>query len=288
MFGYVKAAKPDMKIRDYEAYKGIYCSLCKQMGKSYGIFSRFTLSYDFVFLALLRLSTADDCGMRFEKCRCSFNPLVKCNKLCTSDSSLEYSADVAMLLLYGKVKDNIKDESFFKRLFYRILLPYASFKRKKAAKKHTELSQEIDGFLALQTEYERDWGTSLDRCCHPSAAALAEIASYGFENPAQKRILSRVGYCIGKWVYLADALDDFEDDRKKGRFNALLSRYEGESFESVSKKAMAEMNVCISEAIAAFELLDIRNFRDILENILYKGLPAEQEKIAEKKEKKEK
>ena len=60
-------------------------------------------------------------------------------QLCTCDNSLEYSADVAMLLLYGKVCDNIKDESFFKRLGYRLLLPFAKSKRKKAAKKHPVL-----------------------------------------------------------------------------------------------------------------------------------------------------
>lgn len=112
--------------------------------KSYGLLSRFTLNYDFVFLALLRLSSAEDAEMHFKKCRCTFNPAVKCNRLCTCDNSLEYSADVAMLLLYGKVCDNIKDESFFKRLGYRLLLPFAKSKRKKAAKKHPVLSERID------------------------------------------------------------------------------------------------------------------------------------------------
>ena len=43
------------------------------------------------------------------------------------------------------------------------------------------------------------------------------------------------------------------------------------------------MNVCISEAIAAYELLSVKNFGDILENILYKGLPSVQRDIIRKK-----
>ena len=270
-------------MKDYEAYRGIYCSLCKTLGKSYGLLSRFTLNYDFVFLALLRLSSAEDAEMHFKKCRCTFNPAVKCNRLCTYDNSLEYSADVAMLLLYGKVCDNIKDESFFKRLGYRLLLPFAKSKRKKAAKKHPVLSEKIDVLLSEQEKAEDSEKFSLDACCHPSAAALAEITSYGIENDAVKRIYERIGYCIGKWVYLADALDDLESDRDKKRFNPFLVKYSGLSEKQMQEDAVCQMNVCISEAIAAYELLSVKNFGNILENILYKGLPSVQRDIIRKK-----
>ena len=56
MFGYVKTDKPEMKVKEYEAYRGLYCSLCKAMGKHFGVFSRLTLSYDITFLVLARLS----------------------------------------------------------------------------------------------------------------------------------------------------------------------------------------------------------------------------------------
>ena len=52
MFGYVTAYKPELKIKDYEAYKGVYCTLCKEMGKEYGLLSRFLLSYDGAFYVL--------------------------------------------------------------------------------------------------------------------------------------------------------------------------------------------------------------------------------------------
>ena len=60
MFGYVKAYKPELKVRDYEQYKAVYCSLCKTLGREYGLFARLTLSYDFTFAALLRLYGASD------------------------------------------------------------------------------------------------------------------------------------------------------------------------------------------------------------------------------------
>ena len=55
MFGYIRTDKGELKVREYELYRGLYCTLCKQLSKRYGVFSRFILSYDMTFLALVRL-----------------------------------------------------------------------------------------------------------------------------------------------------------------------------------------------------------------------------------------
>ena len=52
MFGYIKPVKAELKVKEWEAYQGIYCGLCKQLAKRYGFFARMTLNYDFVFLAM--------------------------------------------------------------------------------------------------------------------------------------------------------------------------------------------------------------------------------------------
>ena len=56
MFCYFRHYKPHMRVCEYESYKSVYCALCKQIGKEYGFLSRFTLNYDFTFLALLGLA----------------------------------------------------------------------------------------------------------------------------------------------------------------------------------------------------------------------------------------
>ena len=73
MFGYVKMWKPELKMAEYEQYQGVYCSLCKQLGRRYGLPARMTLSYDFTLLALLGMALTPDCP-GFEKSRCSFHP----------------------------------------------------------------------------------------------------------------------------------------------------------------------------------------------------------------------
>ena len=52
MLGYVKADKQNLTIGDYEIYRGIYCSLCKALGRNYSVFARLLLSYDFALAAV--------------------------------------------------------------------------------------------------------------------------------------------------------------------------------------------------------------------------------------------
>ena len=134
LFGYVRIGKPELKVREYEMYKAVYCSLCKALGKHYGIISRLTLSYDFTFLALLNMSLKEGC-CHIERKGCVFNPLKKCN-YCKDDGFLDMPSAVAMIMLYYKICDNIADEKGFKKLGYMLLKPLFSGAHKKAARQY--------------------------------------------------------------------------------------------------------------------------------------------------------
>ena len=49
MFGYIRVDRAELLGKEYDAYKGIYCALCRQLGRDYSIFARFILSYDCTF-----------------------------------------------------------------------------------------------------------------------------------------------------------------------------------------------------------------------------------------------
>lgn len=76
MFGYIKPCKPEMKVREFDTFKAIYCGLCKQLSHVFGPFASFTLSYDFTFMATVSLAMKETCG-GFKKCACAANPLKK-------------------------------------------------------------------------------------------------------------------------------------------------------------------------------------------------------------------
>ena len=86
MFGYIRIQKSELRLREYEAYKGVYCGLCRQLGRDYSIFSRFLLSYDCTFYGMFIMSLGRSCS-GFERKRCRFNPMKKCTFCkCESDS----------------------------------------------------------------------------------------------------------------------------------------------------------------------------------------------------------
>ena len=270
MFGYVRIAKAELKIKEYETYKAIYCSLCRALGRHYGLLSRLTLSYDFTFLSLLYMSLKDGCD-GFERKRCAFNPLKKCN-YCKNTSDLKMPSAAAMIMLYYKLKDNIADENFVKKIGYYTILPFFSSAHKKAAKEFPAIEKTVAEYITEQTKLENENCLELDRIAHPTAKALSQILMLCSEDDSQKRVLERLGYCIGRYIYILDAACDLEADIKSGSYNVLKSELSGDINEFVKKRVIPSLYFCANEAGKAFELLDIKKYKTILGNIIYLGL----------------
>ncbi len=270
MFGYIKIAKPELKVKEYETYKAVYCSLCRELGKSYGVFSRLTLSYDFTFLALLQLAMQDGCD-GFEQSRCVCNPLKKCN-YCANTESLQMPAAAAMIMLYYKLKDNLADEKGFKKLGNWLVLPLFARAHRKAARKYPELEGIVSGYTAEQATLERADCQELDRAAEPTAKALSGLLQCVTDDPAQKRVLDRMGYCLGRYIYLIDAACDLPQDIKTGSYNVLKQEVTGDPAAYAKERMTPQLYVCLNEAAKAFELLDVKKYKSILGNILYCGL----------------
>ncbi|MBR5615642.1 MAG: hypothetical protein IKW66_02370, partial [Clostridia bacterium] len=131
MFGYVRPYPPELKLREYEYYRGVYCGLCRAMGRCTGQCSRLTLSYDLVFLALTRMAllggnpdgsdSNEPRAVRFEKKRCLPHPLRRRASL-QAGAVTDYVACAAAVLGYHKILDDRQDETGSKRLRARLLL----------------------------------------------------------------------------------------------------------------------------------------------------------------------
>jgi hypothetical protein len=270
LFGYIRACKPELKMKEFETYKAVYCSLCRRLGKSYGMLSRMTLSYDFTFLALLNMSLSDGC-VAFEQKRCAFNPLKKCN-YCKCDDALELPSAAAMIMLYYKILDNIADERGFKKLGFIMLKPIFSSAHKKAAKKYPDVESAVADYIMAQSEIEDENSDCLDAAADPTARVMGTILPLCSNDDGQKRVLERLGYCLGRYIYLLDAACDLPDDIKKDSYNVLKAGITGGAAEYAKSRVEPQLYTCINEAAKAFELLNIKKFKSILGNIIYLGL----------------
>ena len=264
MLGFIKIYKPELRVKEYDMYKAAYCTLCKRLGKRYGFFTRFTLSYDFTFLALLRMSLSDSVGS-IEKGRCCCNPLKSCNYCDGCDDELDFAAAASIIMVYYHMLDNVCDEKGIKKLVYRILSSFFSSAHRKAATQYPELENAVKRYVTAQNTLEQNGITDLDAAATPTADVLSELFSMCSDKEGDKRALNRLGFCLGRFIYIADALADLSDDVKRGRYNPLIG-------EDSLEKAKRNLYFCINEAIAAFELIDIKQYKNILGNIIYMGL----------------
>lgn len=284
MFGYVRIDKPEMKVKEYEAYRGLYCSLCKAMGRYFGVLSRLTLSYDITFLLLVRLSFLG-ISPSFEQGRCPFNPTKRCNYCCNGENELKYTASVSMMMFYFKVKDNISDGSFFKKLIMYLLLPWAKSKYKKAKRFYPEVAGIIEECMLRQSGNEKEKTPVTDKAAHESADALGKIVAFGFDD--EKGYLYRFGYGIGKWVYLMDAADDIEKDLKSKSYNAFVEKYSLSSYGDISQSTIdgiiGTLNLSCAIACEAYEKIENKTLVPIIENIIFSGMTIRMNNIFERK-----
>ena len=287
MFGYVKVHKPELKVREYEVYRSAYCGLCRSMGKCTGNCSRMTLSYDFAFLALIRVTLTRD-ALEFAAGRCIAHPFTKRGYM-KRNPSLDYCSGAAAILNYHKVKDDLSDEKGLKKLQAAVLLPFVAHARKRAIKKLglAQLDETVAKGLKALAEIEAARTPSVDTPAGAFGDILGNIVSYGLDGD-ERRVAYALGNSVGKWIYAADALEDWKEDGEKGRYNPFILLYEKKSpskedIESISDSLKNQL----FSAEGAADLIDFSNddIKNIIWNILYLGLPHRIEAIGDKPKK---
>ena len=290
LFGYIRPKIPELKVREYDQYKGIYCSLCKCMGKEYGIASRFALSYDSTFLVLLMLGLEKDCTP-FHAGKCVFNPLKKCNYCTSGEVHFRFAAGLTVMMTYRKIRDDIADAGFWGKLKAYLVLPLVAGANKKAAQKHPVLAQILEETIATQTQVEKGDDLCPDACAEPTAQMLAQtFALLAPNEESLTRILQSFGYFLGKWVYMIDAADDMEKDIRENAFNPFVLKLglSKESTQEEIKQAKTycneSLNAVLSQVIGSYHLLDIYHFEPIIHNIIFEGLPQMQKELLFEKE----
>lgn len=280
MFGYIKPYVPVLRVKENELYKATYCGLCKAMGKSTGCMSNFTLSYDFVFLALLRMGLKNE-GYEIKTSSCIAHPFQK-KPMIVPNESLEFSAKSSVILTRLKLRDNINDSCGLSRLKAKIVGSVSVF-LKKTDKNLLPLEKEINQWIKILSQLENENVDSIDKCAHTFGMLLSEIIAFDIEPP-QKTLAKSIGYHLGKWIYVADAYDDFYKDQRTKSFNPLVNFYGKDLDEGARALIKNSMLLELNEMASSMELIDFqdKDIEEIVKNILYLGLPREFDEITKR------
>ncbi|MDF2942514.1 MAG: hypothetical protein K0S01_1372 [Herbinix sp.] len=261
MFGYVNINKPELKMKDFYKYKAYYCGLCKTLKDRYGPLGQMTLSYDMTFLILLLTSLYESETIR-EQNRCVIHPVKKHDTLVNEIT--EYVADMNIALTYYHFLDDWNDDKSVPGLAGAKALQNAY---KKIEKQYPRQCQVIKESLKRLQECEQKKETNIDFVSRCFGELMSELFLYRLDMWEEN--LRKIGFFLGKFIYILDAYDDIVKDIKKDSYNPLIALFKEPTYETDSRNMLTMM---MAECTKEFEKLPCLMDIDILRNILYEGV----------------
>ncbi len=275
MFGYVKTDLPNMFVKDTVLYKALYCGLCKSIGKLCGQNGRFTLNYDLAFLSAF-VHNVVGVDVKVEKQRCVIHPISK-RPVAVVDDISERIGALNVILAYYKLCDDVIDEGKGKIKRSFIVSSY-----KKAKKAQPELDRIAKKGYEELRKYEVADCDSVDMAADPFATimrdAVCELTGDKFSDA-----VGDLAYMLGKWVYLIDAIDDFDEDKKKKRYNVFINAYpsclnKNELYSGHKSELEEIFGTLLCDLAESSECIEYKFNHDLVDNVINKGL-REQTKI---------
>lgn len=272
MFGYVKPVHSELLVREHEFYRATYCGICRAMKKHTGTLSNISLSYDSVFLALVRMLFVKDSDFRVESRRCIAHPLKK-RKMLSENPALEYTARAFAVLTYYKMLDDLADEGVGKRTLILPMRPILSHGNRRS--RLPDIGGVVKKKLSEITELERMRSAGVDDGAHLFGELLGEIFSHGLSG-SDRLVTYQCGYHLGRFIYAADAAEDYDEDLKSGKYNPYVIMYGGKPLTKGNKESikLALILECknIEGAVNLMPFGTRTTLERIIKNIIYLGL----------------
>ena len=269
MFGYIQPDSPYLFKKDETLYKALYCGLCKSIGAGCGQRARTALTYDMAFMsALVHNIKREDVSIKRQRCALH---IIKRRPVAQTDDTTVLLGCVNTALAYYKLCDDKADgdkKGIFRHLYKKGL--------KRAAKKHAPAVEIIREQMEKQAELEKDGCSVIDMACEPTAVMMQRLSVYAlgeYSTPETEGLF----YDLGKWVYLADAVDDYDKDVKKGAYNVLYRAFGNKSKEEVVCANKEEIDFIFDSLFADMRLrlskIQFAFNHDLTDNIILRGIP---------------
>ncbi len=261
MFGYIRPLECELRVREQKEYRAHYCGLCKAIGRRYGQLARLTLNYDSTFLSAFLCAQSGRTPARL--CRCLCHPFGKKQPVIAPNDATDYAADVNLLLAWYAACDGWQDERKLSSLLFRALFSPA---RRKAERNRPELAAHVRRCLLRLNELERNKAACTDEPSDAFGELMRGVIAHAPTLDAREQpACGWMFYNLGRWIYLADAWDDREQDRKRGAYNAFIAA------QADAEQAEFLLQVSLTEAQRGYDLVTMNGPHGLVDNILGLG-----------------
>lgn len=259
MFGYVVANLKELPEEQKRRYSAVYCGLCRRIRSQTGQTARLCLSYDMAFLALLQMSLyePEEAG---GPNACALHPIAK--RPWVDTDAAGYAADMNVALAYYNCLDDWQDDH----------APTAKWMANKLSSHYGRIAAQyprqcaaIERCIATLSRLEAENCPNPDETANCFGNLMTELLVW--QEDLWADALREMGMHLGRFIYLADAAQDYAKDKKKGKYNPYLAA-------GIADPAVWEEHLVLAmgRCTAAFEKLPLVQDKALLDNILYSGV----------------
>lgn len=274
MFGYVIPDKNNMLIKDFNVFQGYYCGLCRALGKTGGPLTRLCTNYDVTFYSVLLHALAGQ-EPKMERKVCFLNG--KKNPMIEPDDLSIKAADVAVLLTYYNVADDVEDGKKIRLpILWRLWL-----RKRAAARRMPEVDKLMKREFGRLAALEKSNSSYIDEVADCTAVVMRDMTRALVKTDD---VVDLFTYNLGRLIYLLDAVDDLAEDSKKGRYNVIVNNY-GKCTEKADYllKNADELSFLLKSTynrmVESYNQMEITIGEGVLSNTIYLGLNLQIERL---------
>ncbi len=273
MFGLVNASVEELTQEEKVRYGAVYCGICREIKVSDGQVCRMGLQYDMAFLALLLMSLYEPEGSGGDRA-CVLHPIKK--RPWITNEYVRYAARMNVALAAYKARDDWQDD---KRMSAKVLGSMFGRNLADIAAQYPRQCAGMEQCLRELNELEKANCANPDEPANCFGRLMAELMVYSEDMWSDW--LRKLGFHLGRFIYLADAAIDYDRDRKQKKYNPFLAMGAGEDYDRWEQYLVLAMAGCTD----AYERLPLVQDKHLLDNILYSGVWLNYRKQQRKSEK---
>ena len=272
MFGYISCDENKLTVQERDIVGAFYCGLCMALKKNFGNTARIFTNLDCTYAYMLVTSVLDT-TIDIASQRCFLHPFTKRHIAYVDDELSKRISSATILISYYKLLDDCKDEK--RSLTKKSMRGFYKKVYKKAKENLPEFDSILNNLLKETQKLESEGKDALFHLMDISGDILSAMT-----KACGADALSDLFFHLGRYVYFVDALDDYEGDIKKKRYNAFV--YKLGNFKT--KKALLlnkndEVNAIFDEIYQSInsvynELKPKDDPNTIFENLFTDGLKA--------------
>lgn len=252
----------DLDQAERDRYHAAYCGVCRALEQRHGQLSRFGVTYDMTFLALV-LGSLYEPDETSGAARCPLHPVHP--QAFARSRYAEYAADMTVALVYHKCLDDWRDDRTVTRRAYAGVLGGAY---RRVADAHPRQVAAIEtgmrDICAIEDAARGGQDVSPDAAANCFGALLGEVFVCHEDFWADG--MRALGVKLGKFVYVMDAALDMDDDRKTGSYNPLVT------LDATPADVHDDLRLLAADVAAAFERLPLERDVRVLRSVLYAGM----------------